>query len=65
MFFPANWNKMCNFAADFEIVKQSFHMSLPDKYIKDPASSQPACGLCTPECGDPKNLSSSNLKHET
>ena len=34
-------------------------MSLPDKYIKDDASSQTPCGLCTPECGDPKSLSAS------
>ena len=45
-------------------------MSLPNKYIKDDASSQDSCGLCTPECGDPKNLSVSshetwNLKPET
>ena len=61
---------MCNFVPDFEIPKQSFPMSLPDKYIKDDASSQTPCGLCTPECGDPKNLSASkpetwNLKPET
>ena len=54
---PSVSNKMCNFAPDFEIPKQSFPMSLPDKYIKDDASSQTPCGLCTPECEDPKSLS--------
>ena len=48
---------MCNYAPDVEISKQSFPMSLTDKYIKDDASSQTPCGICTPECGDPKSLS--------